>query len=592
MADPVNRRLAVILAFDVVGYSHLMEEDEEGTHRRMRDVMRDVVHPLLAEHAGRLAKSTGDGGIVEFQSVIAAARWALALQRRLGASNTAEAVAGRIEMRVGISLGDIIIEPDDIYGEGVNIAVRLQSIAEAGGICITQPVAEQLRGKLDAVFVDLGEPKLKNMSRPIHVYRLVDEAAAPRRGAAPANAYPAPAISGFGGRPAIAVLPLDTFSKSRDEEYFSDGLTEDITTALANWRSFPVISRNSAFTYKGRKIEVKAVGEELGARYLVEGSVRRQRARVRVTIQLVEAASGHHLYAENYDREINDVLGVQDEIATSIVGVLEPELLRVERDRASATPSSFAVYDLLQRGLWHHYRRTKEDSVSALDYFRKAIAADPNYAQAMASLSVCLSQSMLSGWVDDPKQAISEAFEMGQRAVFLDARDPLPHFALGLASLHSRQIPLAVREMEEAVRINPSYAAAYVNLSNLNNYMGRPKEALDFVTRALSLSPNDPRIFLWIPALSGAHYLAGQYEQAIECGRYGLGIKPDYRHCLRYVVAALGQLDRRDEAAAAIAQLRTLDARLEDTATFLASYYVDQKALEHILEGLRKAGFT
>ena len=386
-------------------------------------------------------------------------------------------------------------------------------------------------------------------------------------------------------------MPLDTFRNVPDEEYFADGLTEDITTALANWRSFPVISRNSAFSFKGRKIELKAVGRELGARYLVEGSVRRQASQVRMNIQLVEAEAGHQLYAEHYDRDISDVLGVQDEIATSIVGVLEPELLRVERDRASTAPVSVAAYDLMQRGLWHHYRRTKEDSVSAQAFFHKAIAADPNYAQAAAALSVCLSQSMLSGWMDDPQGAIVEAFELAQRAVFLDARDPLPHYALGLACLHSKRIPLGVREMEEAVRLNPSYAAAHANLGNFYNYLGRPDEALELVTRALRLSPNDPRLFLWIPPLAGAHYLAGRYEQAIEAGRHGLAIKPDYLHCLRYVVAALGQLGRRDEATAAIAQLRTLDGRLANTATFLASYYIDQKSLEHILEGLRKAGF-
>lgn len=592
MTKPLKRRLAVVLAFDVVGYSRLMEADEEGTHQRTMDVLRDVVEPLLVQCEGRLVKSTGDGGLVEFVSVIGAARFALELQRKMAQRNAAEPASRRIEFRIGISLGDVIIEPNDIYGEGVNIAARLQTVAEPGGICVTQPVAEQIRGKMSVRLVDSGEPKLKNMSRALRIFRLLDDEPKVPSGAYSPTSAPSPIISGFGGRPAIAVMPLDTFSKSHDEEYFADGLTEDITTALANWRSFPVISRNSAFTYKGRKFDIKTVGRELGARYLVEGSVRRQGPNFRITIQLVEAEAGFHISAEQYDREIDNVLGVQDEIATSIVGALEPELLRVERDRASATPPSYAAYDLLQHGLWHHYRRTKEDDAAAQEYFRKAIAADPDYAQAIAALSVCLSQSMLSGWAEDPQRTITEAFELGQRAVFLDARDPLTHFALGLASLHKQQIALAMRAMEEAVRLNPSYAVAYVNLSNLNNYVGRPDKAFEFITRALRLSPNDPRVFMWMPALASSHYLSGRYEQAVEAGRYGLAIKPDYLHSARYVVAGLGQLGKLDEAEAAIATLRRLDASLADTAAFLGRYYVDQKSLEHILEGLRKAGFT
>jgi adenylate cyclase len=591
MTEPIQRRLAVVLAYDVVGYSRLMEQDEEGTHRRVMDIMRDVVQPTMTQRRGRQVKGTGDGGLVEFESVVEAARWSLDVQRTLSTRNALGPADQRIEFRIGISLADIIIEPDDIYGEGVNLASRLQSMSEAGGICVTQAAAEQLRGKLEVELVDLGEPKLKNLSRPLRVFRLVDSAQGPRGPTITAHADRPPYVSGFGGRPAIAVLPLDTFSRSPDEEYFSDGLTEDITTALANWRSFPVIARNSAFTYKGRKIEIRSVGQELGARYLVEGSVRRQDSQVRVTIQLVEAETGYHLHARTYDRKMTDILGLQDEIATSIVATLEPELLRVERDRAAAAPASFAAYDLMQRGLWHHYRRTKEDSESAQAYFRKAIAADPGYAQAMAALAVCLAQSKVSGWESDPQHAIDEAFELGQRAAFLDARDPEPHFALGLAALHNRQMPVALRETEEAVRINPSFAAAWANLSVVNNYMGQPAKALEHVSRALRLSPNDPRIFLWIPALAGAHYLAGNYEDAINAGRYGLAIKPDYRHCLRYLTAALGQLGRQDEAAEAAAQMRVLDKQLADTEAFLALYYVDRKSLEHILDGLRKAGF-
>ena len=587
MSDDVKRRLAVVAAFDVVGYSRLMEADEEGTHRRMRDISGEVIQPLLSRYHGRLCKLTGDGGIAEFVSVIEAARCALELHRAMAVRNRPQAAGREILFRVGISLSDIIVEPEDIYGEGVNIAARLQELADGGGICVTGNVAEELRGKVDGRLVDLGTPKLKNLTRPVQVFRLVDGGL--NGEASPLTPPSSAAVPGF-GRPAIVVLPLDTFTASQDEDYFADGLTEDITTALATWRFFPVISRNSAFTYKGRKFDIKSVGRELGARYLLEGSVRRHHNRARITIQLIEADTGTHLLAEQYDREIDNLLGLQDEIATSIVGVLEPELLRVERDRASTRPATFAAYDLLQRGLWHHYRRTREDSALALTTLRKAMAADPNYAQIAAALSICLSQSMLSGWLDNPKAAVGEAVELGQRAVFLDARDPMAHFSLGVASMHAGQRALAVRELAAAARLNPSYAGAHALLGNQHNYGGRPDEAFACISRALRLSPNDPSVFLWMPALAASHYLGGHYGQAIEAANQGLALKPDYLLPVRYLVAALGQLGRRDEASQWLGQLRTLDKSRAETAAFLGAYY-ENAPLQHILDGLAKAGF-
>jgi adenylate cyclase len=442
-----------------------------------------------------------------------------------------------------------------------------------------------LRGKVDGHLVDIGHPKLKNMSRPVQVFRLLDDTAP----AGTASPSPGTFVPGF-GRPAIVVLPLDTFTQSAEDAYFADGLSEDITTALATWRFFPVIARNSAFSFKGRKIEVRSVAHELGARYVVEGSVRRHGNNVRVTVQLIEADSEHHIFAEHYDRTSEDLLGVQEEIATAIVAVLEPELLRVERDRASARPVSVAAYDMLQRGLWHHYRRTREDAALAIAFLRRAIEADPHYAQIAAALSICLSQSMLSGWLDDPKAAVAEAFELGRKAILLDGRDPMAHFALGVAAMHSGQRALAVSEFGAAVLLNPSYASAHALLGNQHNYAGRPQEALASIMRALRLSPNDPHVFLWIPALAASHYLAGSYEEAIEAAQRGLTLRPDYLHPLRYLVAALGQLGRREEAQQWLSQLRLLDKHLAATKAFLEAYY-DAGPLARVLEGLGKAGF-
>lgn len=594
MSDPrVKRRLAAIVALDIAGYSRLMGQDEEGTYRRLTAVMRDVVTPHVRDGDGHIVKTTGDGALVEFASIVAAVNSAVAIQRAMRRREARRALQHRIELRIGVNLGEVISEADDIYGEGVNIAARLEALAEPGGICITQMVAEQIAGRVAVATVDLGDQWLKNIARPVRVLRLaLDEDRLRGRGAeslwTPARM---PIVPGFNGRPAIAVLPFGNVGGDPELRYFADGLVEDITTALAGWRTFPVIARDSAFTYKERPADIRKVGRDLGVRYIVEGSVRGRGGVLRVTAQLVDVETTHHLCAERYDREMTDKFGMHDEIVTSIVGALEPELLRAERDRiATQAPPSPGAYDLLQRGLWHHYRRTRQDSAMAQAFFRNALAVDPDYVQAIAALSVCLVQSRLSGWEDDGDAALAEALELAQRAVFLDSRDPLAHFALGAASLHNGQIEFAIRENEAAIRLNPSHAAAHANLAFANNYLNRPERAYASVSLALRLSPNDPRQFIWMPALAASHYLAGQYEQALDAARRGLAMKPDYLVAARYLVAALGQLGRVEEAAAVIPLLRQRHPDLAAAGSLLARYF-NRAALDHIVDGLRKAGF-
>jgi adenylate cyclase len=321
--------------------------------------------------------------------------------------------------------------------------------------------------------------------------------------------------------------------------------------------------------------------------------VRADGSRLRVVAQLIDAETTHHLSAERYDCDMTSTLGLHDDIVTSIVGALEPELLRVERDRAASRGArSQTAYDLLQRGLWHHYRRTKPDNAMAETFFRNALATDPDYAQAHAALAIALTYALVSGWHDEPDAATDHAFDHGRSAVALDARDPFAHFALGAASLENRKFELALAENEEAVRLNPSYAAAHANLGFINNYLNRAETARQSVQKALRLSPSDPRRFIWLPALAGSYYLSGEYESAIEAGQRGLALKPDYLIGLRWVVAALGQLGRADEAASLLPQLRRLDKDLSGTEPVLARHIMDRAAIDHILEGLRKAGFT
>jgi adenylate cyclase len=589
----MKRRLAAVLALDVVGYSRLMGADEEGTHARVMTALRKVVEPRIHDCEGRIIKRTGDGALVEFASVLDAVRCAVAIQREMRARAAGDEQRRRMDFRIGIHLGDMLVEPDDIYGDGVNIAVRLEALAEPGGICVSRVVADQIEGKIKIELVDAGDQTLKNIERPVRVFhvRLPEDGGEPVLIVSGDAAAIPPSVPGFRGRPAIAVLPFANLSGDPEQEYFADGLTEDIITALASWRDFPVIARNSVFTYKGRNVDIRTVGRELGAKYVLEGSVRRHGNRFRITGQLIETESNLHVFADRYDREISDVFSVQDEITTSIVGALEPELLRVESGRAASAPHLFSAYDYLQRGLWHHYRYTAEDNISAQDYFRKSLEIDPSYAQAPAALAVTLIHSMVHGWQAEDVKIYAEALDLAQRAVSLDPRSPHGRYALAASYFHTSEIRVAIREMEEVIRLHPSHAVARANLGNLYNYVNQPDRARESVLVALRLSPTDPRKFIWMPALAGSLYLSGRYEEAVESGREGHAMKPDYVAPLRYVVAGLGQLGRASEAAPYLAALRKTDGDLARVRTYLGRYYIDATALDHIIEGLRKGGF-
>jgi adenylate cyclase len=582
----VRRRLAAVL---VAGYSRLFPGDEAESFAELTSLVAEVIEPRIPEFGGNVVNSTQERVLSEFDSVVEATRCAAALRDAVFQRNRALPPERRLAVRIGVNLGDIIFEAGDIFGDGVNIAARLETLAEPGSVYVSGIVHDQVADKVEFEFEDLGLKELKNIRRPVRVFRMGGESTDQSEAAPAANLAAIP--QEFDDRRAIAVLPFANFSGDPEQEYFADGITEDIITMLAGWRAFPVIARNSTFNYKGKTVDIRRVGEDLGVRYVLEGSVRKLGHRVRVTAQLIRADTNHHIMAERYDRDLTDLFELQDEIVTTIAGAIEPELLKFERERIAERPQhSEDAYEFYQRGLWHHYRHTKEDNNKAQAYFRHALSLDVDYPQALAALAIALLNAGFLGWAESADANFAVASELGERAIRLDPRYPNAHFALGLVCMWTRRIDRGIREFEEAIRLNPSHAAAHVQLGQIYLYAQRPEDAIAQAERGVRLSPTDPRLDRWLPALAGAHYQLHHYAEAVEAGRRSWSLNRNWPHGLRYVVAGLAQLGRIEEARAALAELKLMDANLDHSATVLRRVYTDP-AVDHILEGLRKAGF-
>jgi adenylate cyclase len=584
-----RRRLAAIL---VAGYHRLFPGDEVDSFAGLRAFSTEVIAPLIPEFDGNIFKQTGDLALIEFHSVVEATRCAAALRDAVARKNETLPNERRIAMRIGINLGDIIAEGGDIFGDGVNIAARLETLAEPGNIYVSGIVHDQVADKIRFDFEDLGPKELKNIRRPIHVYRLGGAIADHPEDLDAAGGGVAANPTGFDDRRAIAVLPFANFSEDSEQEFFADGITEDIISMLAGWRAFPVIARNSTFTYKGTTVDVKKIGEELGVRYVLEGSVRKSGHRVRVTAQLIRTDTNHHIMAERYDRDLTDLFELQDEIVTTIAGAIEPEILKFERDRIADQPQhNEDAYEFYQRGVWHHYRHSKTDNIEAQAFFRRALAIDPNYPQATAALAITVCNAAYLGWAGDVEGCYAECYELAQRAVALDARYPNARFALGLVCMWTRRSDRAMAEFQEAIKLNPSFAAAHVLLGQMYLYSGRPEEAIALAEKGIRLSPSDPRMFIWLPALAGAHYQLRHYDQAIEIGRRSWTLNRNWPAGLRYVVAGLAELGRIEDAQGPLAELKTLNANLAFVEGNLQRLFTDRAAVDHIVRGLRKAGF-
>jgi adenylate cyclase len=583
--ERVERRLTAILAADVAGYSRLMAADEEGTLAALKTLRREVADPKIKEHRGRIVNTTGDGLLSEFASVVDAVRCAVEVQREIAARNVGVRAERRIDFRIGINLGDIMIDENDIFGDGVNIAARLEALAEPGGICVSRVVRDQVRDKLAIPFEDMGEQQVKNIARPVRAYRaLLAEGA--DRPLIPSEAAPPPLLD----RPSIAVLPFHNVSGDPEQEYFVDGITEDLITALSKWRWFLVIARNSTFAYKGKSVDLKEVGRELGVRYVLEGSMRRAGQRVRISSQLINIATGTHLWAERYDRDLTDIFTVQDDITSRVAAAIEPALSRAESQRVIAKrPEHMGAWDYCQRGFWHVHKGTRTDGITAYGLFKQALALDPTLADAHLGLARALIVQWDYGSVEDFAPFVRQARESARQAVALDSENPQAQYVRAQTSLWAGDVLAAIAHAGRAIELNENFALGHFYLGIALSLDGRHEEALDAIETGWRLSPRDPRASTWLANKARALYHLRRYEEAIETAVSARRIQPHAYGCL-VLIASYAQLARDEEARNALADIRALPGGSEKTTRWYLDRYSDPVAREHMADGLRKAG--
>ena len=583
----VERRLAAILAADMVGYSRLMEADETGTHARLRTHRLELIDPAIAKHNGRLIKTAGDGMLVEFPSVADAVACAVEIQRSIAQRDSNPASDGEIRFRIGINLGDVISEDDDIFGDGVNVAARLQELAEPGGICVSGAIRDQAGDRLGVEFEDLGEQSVKNLTRPIRVFRvrLPGTAAVPPRAVAARPKTPVHAVT---DKPSIAVLPFLNMSGEPDQEFFADGLTEDIITELSRFRGLFVISRNSAFVYKNRAVRIQEVAAEFGVQYVVEGSVRKAGNRVRVTVQLIDAESDRHVWAERYDRELEDLFAIQDEVTAAIVATLPGRVEAATHDRAERkTPDNMAAYECVLAGRVLHHRSTREDNAAALAMLERAIALDPKYAHAHAWKGCVLGQSWVHGWCADRDATFQRVAEELQIALALDENDSDVHRILAALNLLRGDHERSRYHQERALGLNPNNDLIVVQQGELLTWLGRPEEGIEWIRKAMRLNPYHPERY-W-SHLGRAYFVAQRYPEAVEA--FARISRPDHTHHA-FMAAACAQMG--DEVAAQ-AHAREVTSRQPEFAVdaYLATlHYKRDSDRAHHREGLLKAGLT
>ena len=580
----VERRLAAILAADVAGYSRLMGLDEEDTLARLKAHRRELIDPKIAEHRGRIVKTTGDGVLVEFASVVDAVRCALDIQSGMIPRNADVAGAKRIEFRIGINVGDIITEDQDVFGDEVNIAARLEGLADPGGICVSARVKDDVYGKLDAAFDDIGEQRLKNIAKPIRAYRL-----------RPSNAPVAPErlTPPLPDKPSIAVLPFQNMSADPEQEYFADGIVEEITTALSRFKTLFVIARNSSFTYKHKAADARRIGTELGVRYVLEGSVRKGGNRLRITAQLIDTTSGIHLWADRFEGAIEDIFDLQDQVTTSVVGAITPSVERAEIDRALLkSTDSLAAYDHYMRGIASAYQWTREATTEALRQYYKAIELDPKFAMAYALAASCYTWQKSNGWVADPASEMAETSRLVEQATRLGQDDAqvLSWSGAALAFVVG-QVDEGVALIDRALRLNPNLMDAWFSSGLARLVAGESDVAIDHFARAMRLSPFDPMLFLMQFGAGTGHFQTGRNEEAAAWAAKSIGEYPKYVPAWRLAAASNGLLDRKEQAQKMVAGLLQLDptlrlANLKDRAiTFRRP-----SDLARLEEGLRKAG--
>jgi adenylate cyclase len=573
----VQRRLAAILAADVVGYSALMQRAEEATYAEVERLKREVIEPSLSRHDGRLIKTTGDGALAEFASPSAAVRCAVEMQESIASGQSS------LKIRIGVNLGEVIVGADsDLFGDGINIAVRLEGVADPGGILISEKVYSEVEGKLDVAFEDRGEQQLKNISKPVRTYAVcagAHHAPTERLGSAP----PLP------DRPSIAVLPFENMSGDPEQEYFADGMVEEITTALSRFKWLFVIARNSSFTFKNKAVDIKEVGRKLGVRYVLEGSVRKASGKVRIAGQLIDAVTGAHIWADRFERDLTDIFALQDDVTVAVVSAIEPKLLQTEiAEAARRRPENLTAYDFYLRAMQQWYPTTREGLAEAIRLARRALELDPRFALVAALAGQCHQLNVVLGYARDPQFERNEAVRLIHLALSLDDGDPE---TLARASLISAftvgDRESAIEMADRAVALNPNSFLAWSARGWAYLLAGQPEEAVRSFERAIRMSPVDPLLHRAFAALGIAFIELGRFDEAIVAGKKAVRQNPSYSPAYRCLVSAFAHLGRDAEAREAAARL------LEVDPTFTISSWIargGQSNTKLLIEGLRKAG--
>ena len=624
----MERRLAAILAADVQGYSHHTEVDEEASTATLR-MYRAVVEESISAHRGHIFSSAGDGVVAEFPSIVEAIRCAVEIQNEIAERNSSVPEKQQMQFRIGVNLGDVIAEDNNLYGTGVNVAVRLEQLAEPGGICISQTVYDQVRKIVEIPFQDIGERRLKNITEPIRVYRILPKPLpwlnrvfsrarrSPRFGVSAGILLLLVAVgagsfylrepaqlwntllgdAGLPPHPSIAVLPFDDMSPAHDQQYLADGIAEELITGLAKFPDLVVMARNSSFTYKDKPTDIRQVGKDLSVRYVVEGSVQRADQNVRVTAQLIDARTGRHLWADRYDRQINNIFAIRDDITRSIAGTLgglQGKVAQAEIERVSAiNPNSFSAYDYVMRGWYEWYKLTQEGNTAARDLFEQARKIDPNYARAYAGLAWTYAEDYDFEWTENLDKALKLALEMAGTAVRLDPSDYQAHWALGWAYLYNREYDKAEASYNRARELNPNDAEVLAEMSNFLVYIGQPKRAIDQLKEAIRLNPFHEDWY--VEYLGWAYEDAGMPQEAIETLEPVLDVQNPNEDQLwflptlaaAYAHPAVGRMDDAHKVVATILSLEP-DFSIADVVSRLP--YKTKEQSDRYANALRRAG--
>jgi adenylate cyclase len=594
----LERRLVAVLAADIVGYSRLIGADEVGTLEALRHLKTTTITPAVSDNQGRIVKFLGDGFLAEFPNAQSAFFASERIQREVRQWNSSVSEERRIRHRIGINQGEVVFEDDDIYGDTVNIAARLEGLAPPEGVAVSGSVYEEVFDGQTAGFQDLGLQQLKNIKSPIRVYRTADSQGHGENGEAIDAAlsetglrHTEDSIASISGKPSIAVLPFQNMSGDAEQDYFADGVTEDLITALAHVRTIFVIARNSTFAYKDQTPDIREVGRDLGARYVLEGSVRKAGNRLRVTAQLIDAGTGNHVWADRYDRVLEDIFALQDEISQTLAARIEPELASAERERARRRPTEdLGAWDLYQRAMWHLYRFTPEDASKARELFAGAITRDPGFSSAYTGLAYQQLYDVMNGYTDDVDMSLSEAEQNVRKALGFDDKDALARFTLGRLYTLKPDYEAAIGEFERGIALNPGFAQIYHGMGFALAFGGRPEEAIAYFEKAIRLSPQDPHLTSFMAVRAYAYLTMKEYEKAIESADSAIA-QPNAMVWPRvFRTSAMGHLQHPRSSESLEDLLAYMPGLTVSRVAELIHYTRGPENLEHCLLGLKKAG--